>query len=112
MRTEMKNREVCTLAALITSTTFALAACATPQNEPEHDEPAEAFVASITLSGNVKTRYLSGSSFDRTGLIVTANYSDGTSEIVDDYEVAPASELHCRIIKLPCRSAGSRLRVE
>lgn len=65
MRTEMKNRAVCTLAALITSTAvFALAACATPQNEPEHDEPAEAFVASITLSGNVKTRYLSGSSFD------------------------------------------------
>lgn len=45
----------------------------------------------ITTSGTYRTTYYDGDSFDRTGLTVTAHYSDGTSETVTDYTVSPST---------------------
>ena len=42
---------------------------------------------SITLSGNYQTVFEVGDEFNYNGLIVTAHFSDGTSEIVTDYVV-------------------------
>ena len=35
-----------------------------------------------------KTSYVPGESFDRTGMVVKANYSDGTSEEINTYTVS------------------------
>lgn len=45
------------------------------------------FLDSITLSGNYKTNYRMGQALDFTGLVVTANYTDGSSEEVTDYVI-------------------------
>ncbi len=45
------------------------------------------FLDSITLSGNYKTNYRMGQALNFTGLIVTANYTDGSSEEVTDYVI-------------------------
>ena len=44
-------------------------------------------LASISLSGNYKTIFRVGQSFNYSGLIVTANYRDGTSSVVTNYVV-------------------------
>lgn len=41
----------------------------------------------ITVSGQYKTEYVEGQTFDDEGMIVTAQYSDGTSKAVSDYTV-------------------------
>lgn len=47
----------------------------------------QASLQSITLSGNYLTLFARGSTFNWNGLIVTANYSDGTSQEVKNYTV-------------------------
>ena len=42
---------------------------------------------SITLSGDYQTLFAYGSGFNSNGLIVTANYSNGESHTVDDFQV-------------------------
>ena len=39
-----------------------------------------------------KTSYVPGESFDRTGMVVKANYSDGTSEEINTYTVSEIDE--------------------
>ena len=49
-------------------------------------------LAGITLdTANVKKSYEQGDSLDLTGLVVTANYSDNTSEAVTNYTTNPAN---------------------
>ena len=49
-------------------------------------------LAGITLdTANVKKSYEQGESLDLTGLVVTANYSDNTSEAVTNYTTNPAN---------------------
>ena len=50
--------------------------------------PAAATLDSITVEGPDKTEYEVGEELDLTGLTVVANYSDGTTETVTDYEVS------------------------
>lgn len=46
----------------------------------------------ITLdTANVKKSYEQGESLDLTGLVVTANYSDNTNEVVNNYTTNPAN---------------------
>ena len=46
----------------------------------------------ITLNTeNVKKSYVLGEALDLTGLVVTANYSDGNNNVVTDYTVNPAN---------------------
>lgn len=54
-------------------------------------------VAPVTLTGiainiaNVKVEYVEGEALDLTGLVVTAKYSDNTTEAVTDYTTDPAN---------------------
>lgn len=45
------------------------------------------FLESITLSGNYRTNFRMGQTLDFTGLIVTANYTDGSYEEVTNYTI-------------------------
>jgi len=47
---------------------------------------------SVTTKPN-KVTYTAGQSFDKTGMVVTANYSDGTSKEVTSYTYSPNGEL-------------------
>lgn len=50
----------------------------------------DAELVSITLNAeNVKTEYFVGDSFNNTGLVVTANYEDETTQIATNYSVSP-----------------------
>ena len=45
-------------------------------------------LASITVTTPpTKTAYIEGNTFDKTGMVVTANYNNGTSGVVTDYTV-------------------------
>lgn len=52
-------------------------------------------LTSITVGGEFETRYLTGESFDGTGMEVTAHYSDGTTKALSasDYTVSPQGAL-------------------
>ena len=52
---------------------------------PVHSDTA--VPSSLTISGNYKTSYFVGDSFDSTGMIFTVGYSDGTKQIVDVSEI-------------------------
>lgn len=45
-------------------------------------------LVSISLSGTYRTDYKVGDTFSYAGLIVTANYSNGSSKVVSDYTVS------------------------
>ncbi len=40
-----------------------------------------------------KTKYTEGENFDKTGMVVTAYYSDGTNNVINDYEISNGSKL-------------------
>jgi beta-lactamase superfamily II metal-dependent hydrolase len=48
-------------------------------------------LSSISASGMTKTSYTVGDTLDTTGLVVTANYSDGTSSAVTGYTTDPTN---------------------
>ena len=48
---------------------------------------------SIEVSGTFDTDYTVGQKFDSSGMVVIANYSDGSSKIVSDYNVTPSGGL-------------------
>ena len=50
--------------------------------------PAPVTYDSLTLSGNQRKTFHLNEEFTYDGLVVTANYSDGTSKIVDNYTVS------------------------
>ena len=52
----------------------------------QQEEPAEVTLKSIAITTQPnKIDYEVGDIFDPTGMVVTANYSDGSSEVVTDY---------------------------
>ncbi|MSA00220.1 family 43 glycosylhydrolase [Lactonifactor sp. BIOML-A3] len=57
----------------------------TPFNDADDETPS---VTGITLSGDYKTAYQMGDSFDKTGMVVTADFSDGRSQKVMGYKVS------------------------
>lgn len=52
------------------------------------DAVEEIILVSISLTGPNKTTYKIGEELDLTGLVVTAHYSDGSSNVVTDYTVS------------------------
>jgi len=46
------------------------------------------YVDSISLSGNYPTQFSVGDAFSSSGLIVTANYNDGTSAVTNNYSIS------------------------
>lgn len=61
--------------------------------------PPEPIPPTPTLSGIIisktpdKSTYIEGETFDATGMIVTANYSDGSSKVVTNYTFTPSGAL-------------------
>ena len=52
----------------------------------------EKVIESITISAMpAKTTYIEGEALDLTGLKVTVNYADATSEVITDFEVTPVN---------------------
>ena len=45
-------------------------------------------LSNISLSGTYQTEFYKNDVFNHEGLVVTANYSDGTSKAVDNYTVS------------------------
>ena len=65
------------------STTFTITV-----KEPEPD-PTEVTLESIAVTTNpTKVEYVVGDELDTTGLVVTASYSDGTTQVVTGYELS------------------------
>lgn len=73
-----KNRALSFFAALllIFSCVFALPACSLPEGKRRYKE------LEITTAPT-KTTYFEGETFDPTGMVVSAVYSDGTKEVID-----------------------------
>ena len=60
--------------------------CRDAEYEIVVEEPAPDLV-SISLSGNYRRAFTAGEQFSSEGLIVTANYNDGSSSVVTNYTV-------------------------
>lgn len=61
-------------------------------DEPTKPEPEEPTLQSIGVTTQPnKTEYFVGDTFDPTGMVVTAYYSNNTSETVNDYSYSPAT---------------------
>ena len=71
-----KTLRFCLISCAAVLSLFALTACSGTTLES----------ISITTNPN-KTEYVVGESFDAEGMVVTASYSDGTVEVIDDYTV-------------------------
>lgn len=57
-------------------------------------EESSAYLDSITVNAEeATTTYTAGELFDDTGLVVTAKYTDGTTDTVDDFTYSPAGAL-------------------
>lgn len=50
-------------------------------------------LSSIEVLVSPKTKYVKGETFDRTGLVVLANYSNGSSKIVTNYTIADENKV-------------------
>lgn len=58
------------------------------------EEPTEKELSSIEVTIlPTKTKYTTGEKFDKTGMKVTAKYSDGSSKEIEGYTYSPAGEL-------------------
>ena len=57
-------------------------------------EESSAYLDSITVNAEeATTTYTAGESFDDTGLVVTAKYTDGTTDTVNDFTYSPEGAL-------------------
>ena len=54
----------------------------TDEDEENNQQQPTKTLSSIAVSGTYKTEYEVGDTFDNTGLVVTATYSDGSEEVV------------------------------
>lgn len=64
-----------------------------PAEEPD-DEPKEKILTSIKIAKKSdKEEYKVGDTFDKTGLVVIAYYSDGTTKEISDYTISDGNEL-------------------
>ena len=70
-------------------------------------------VTSITLNAdNVKTQYVEGASFDKTGLVVTATYQTGATATVGAYEITPLKlTAETTSVKVTYRGASATIPV-
>ena len=57
-------------------------------------DTAAAYITSLSVTKSPdKIKYYEGDFFDATGMVVTANYSDGQAKTITDYKISPVSEL-------------------
>ena len=84
-RTKHRTLSVVAACSAVFVVGMALAACSGPKPE----------LVSISVGGQFETRYLVGDSLNTAGMLVTANFSDGTSRTLvrGEYTVAPEGRL-------------------
>lgn len=64
------------------------------EDSGEWIEESSAYLDSITVNAEeATTAYTAGELFDDTGLVVTAKYTDGTTDTVDDFTYSPTGAL-------------------
>lgn len=64
------------------------------EDSGEWIEESSAYLDSITVNAEeATTTYTAGELFDDTGLVVTAKYTDGTTDTVDDFTYSPTGAL-------------------
>ena len=56
-------------------------------------DPTEKTPESIAISGDYKTAYTAGDDFDTTGMVVTVTYKDGSTAVVENYDVENGNNL-------------------
>ena len=73
---------------------------------------------SVTLTGIEvterpdRTSYLAGEIFDKTGMVITASYSNGTTKTVEDYSCSPDGELTVDIKQITVTYQGKTATVD
>lgn len=85
MKTKCRNVALLVLAVLM-ALSVALAGCSEQEPEPE-------LIGIEVTTPPRKVAYVEGESFDKTGMVVEAVYSDDTHTPVTDYTVSPAGAL-------------------
>ena len=63
-----------------------------PDSDPDPDSTKTLTGIAITTAPS-KTSYKAGDTFDKTGMVVTAGYSDGTKKVVSNYTYTPTAAL-------------------
>lgn len=64
------------------------------EDSGEWIEESSAYLDSITVNAEeATTAYTAGELFDDTGLVVTAKYTDGTTDTVNDFTYSPTGAL-------------------
>lgn len=67
---------------------------ANPQTDSINFNGDSAEISSISVTKNpIKTSYVEGETFDPTGMVVKATYSDGTTGTIKNYSYTPSDEL-------------------
>lgn len=84
---KIKRFIVILISAILALSAMAFASCG------EETSPKERTLESIIVSGGFKTDYTEGQNFDPDGMIVTAKYSDETTEKVNAYTFTPNGAL-------------------
>ena len=84
-------------AAVMSVGAFAFVGCNDgDNNNGETEKPPvvqESKVSKITVTTRPRLKYIVGETFDKTGMVVTATYEDGTSKEVTDYTVDKTAPL-------------------
>ena len=73
---------------------------------------------SVTLTGIKvteqpdRTSYLAGETFDKTGMVITASYSNGTTKTVEDYSCSPSGALTVDVEQVTVTYQGKTATVD
>lgn len=99
MNKTFKRLAVFATAAVMTASAFAFAAC-TPDDGNKDKDPnpvvQEKKVTKIAVTTRPRLKYIVGETFDKTGMVVTVTYDDGSTEEVTDYTVDKTAPLTLR----------------
>ncbi len=89
MKIEKMKRIAAVLAVVLALVLAAAFFAACGEDEPTPDpEPSDAELTAIAVTAPTKTEYAVGDEFDPSGIVVTAEYSDGSSKTVTGYTLS------------------------
>lgn len=90
---EYETKEVSNVVKDITIKNETLEPEPTPTPTPDPNPTVVTLTNIQVTKAPTKTTYTEGEKFDKTGMVVTAEYSDGTSKEITDYRYTPSEEL-------------------
>lgn len=71
------------------------------QNPPEPPAPEEITLSNIMMKTKPnKTEYIVGERFDKTGMVIVATYSDGSTKTITNYTCSPLTQLKATDTKI------------